>query len=106
SPPSDRHTLSLHDALPIYLIAPDAATPSNPKNSTVTGANLTGDVSVSASAGFEVAEAAAGPWLSSLVLTPTTGSVSATVFVRFDPAGGGAATGSVTHTSPGAPTRT
>ncbi len=104
-PPPPAPTLDV-SATSLNLIAPDAATPSNPKTYTVTGANLTGDVSVTASATFEVAEAASGPWLSSVVLAPVAGSVSATVFVRFDPAGGGATSGTVTHTSPGAPTRT
>jgi subtilisin-like proprotein convertase family protein len=88
----------------LSLIAPDANTISNSKSYTVSGANLAADVDITAPTGFEIATAATGPWLAGLTLAQTGGTLaSTTVHVRFDPnATGGAANGTLAHTSAGA----
>jgi len=47
----------------------------------VTGSNLTANVSVTAPSGFAVSTSASGPWTSSVSLTPSSGAVSQTIYV-------------------------
>lgn len=92
----------------LSLIAPDSTTPSAVASYSVSGVNLTADVSVNAPSGIELAEAAGGPWQAALNLAQAGGNVSTTVYVRFNPllTGGANATGQVLHTSAGAANRT
>ncbi len=52
---------------------------------TVTGINLTGDLTVNALAGYTYSTTAGGTYTSTLTLPQTGGSVSQTVFVKFTP---------------------
>ncbi|TDX83007.1 T9SS type A sorting domain-containing protein [Epilithonimonas xixisoli] len=52
---------------------------------TLTGGNLTGDVTVGALAGYTYSTTSGGTYTSTLTLTPTSGSLSQTVFVKFNP---------------------
>lgn len=93
----------------LSLVAADAVTLSPSKSYTVGGSNLSADVDVAAPSGFEIATSAGGPWLSSLTLAHSAGTLAATtVYVRFDPnlTGGAAANGNISHTSSGAAGKT
>lgn len=93
----------------LSLVAADAVTVSQVKSYTVSGSNLGADVDVLAPGGFEIATSAGGPWLSSLTLAHSGGTLAATtVHVRFDPnlTGGMAASGAISHTSAGAAGKT
>lgn len=59
--------------------------PSSEKSFSLTGSNLTSDLTVSISADkhFEISSTSGGTFGSSLSYTPTSGSVSATVYVRM-----------------------
>ncbi|GAB2939832.1 hypothetical protein GCM10027048_00040 [Hymenobacter coalescens] len=72
---------------------------------TLTGANLTGDVTVTATGPFTISKdnTAHG---TSLTLTTAEVTTAKTLYVKFAPTATGAATGSITHTSAGAPART
>ncbi|MBX3475411.1 MAG: choice-of-anchor D domain-containing protein [Planctomycetes bacterium] len=72
----------------------------------VSGTFLTANIVVTPPASFEVALAAVGPWVSSLNLAPSGGTVASTpIFVRFSPTVLGAAAGNVTNASSGAVTQ-
>ncbi|MDD4688073.1 MAG: hypothetical protein PHH38_08345, partial [Candidatus Cloacimonetes bacterium] len=58
--------------------------PSSAQSFTVTGANLTGNLSVTAPANYSVASASGGTYGSSLTLNQSGGSVSATVYVKLN----------------------
>ncbi|MEQ1920898.1 MAG: LamG-like jellyroll fold domain-containing protein [Pyrinomonadaceae bacterium] len=72
--------------------------------SSVTGSDLTGTLTCSASsADFEVSpNGLAGSWASGVGFTPSSGSVSATIHLRFNPGLPGAVSGNVTCSSAGA----
>lgn len=69
---------------------------------TVTGANLTGNITVTAPSGFAVSETSGSGFGSSLTLTQSGGSVNATVYVIFQPTAASSYSGNITHTSTGA----
>ncbi|MCB0497096.1 MAG: endonuclease [Cyclobacteriaceae bacterium] len=77
---------------------------------TVSGADLTGDILIEASAGFEVSLTDVdASFTSNITLPQTSGSVaSTTVYVRFKPTSDSNSnvTGTITHTSSGATTQT
>ncbi|TCZ70561.1 beta strand repeat-containing protein, partial [Flaviaesturariibacter aridisoli] len=52
---------------------------------TVTGSNLTGDVSVNALAGYTYSTTSGGTYTNTLTLSPTAGALNTTVFVKFTP---------------------
>jgi hypothetical protein len=83
-----------------------AGTPSVSRSFTVTGSYLTDLVTVTAPAEYEVATAAAGPYSSSLTLTPSgaTNIVSATINVRLTGNTAGTYAGNVVVSSPNAAT--
>lgn len=68
---------------------------------TVDGANLTDAVTVTAPAGFLLSSSAAGPFASTLTLTPTGGNLSETIYVAFAPTTGATYTDQITFTSAG-----
>ncbi|MCD4829814.1 MAG: choice-of-anchor D domain-containing protein [Candidatus Cloacimonetes bacterium] len=81
---------------------------------TVSGSNLTGNVTIDAPTGFELALTPTGRndsrleriFSSQLVLTPTGGALPATtIYVRFAPSVSGPASGDISHTSPDATTK-
>jgi hypothetical protein len=75
---------------------------------TVSGDNLTGDVTVTAPAQFEVSTDNT-TFSSSLTLTQSGGDLvgePVTIYARFSPTATGAASGNITHSSPGATTQT
>ena len=63
----------------------DGSGPSSEKSFSVTGSNLTADltVSIAADAHFEISSTSGGTFSNSLSYTPSGGSVSATVYVRM-----------------------
>ena len=78
--------------------------PSTSQNFALTGSNLTANVSVSVTSNYQIASSAGGTWGTSLSYTPSSGSVSATVYVRqiAGLAIGTGYTGTVTCSSTGA----
>jgi hypothetical protein len=76
-------------------------TSSIPQSYTITGSNLTSNVVINAPSGFEVSTSSGGPYGSSLTLSPSGGSISATVYVRFSPTSAQSYSGNITNTSSG-----
>lgn len=66
---------------------------------TITAANLVGNLTVTAPAGFTISNAQNGTFAQTLTLPPTSGALSQTVFVRFAPTQAGTFTGNITHQS-------
>ncbi len=81
-------------------------TASTPQSYTVTGSNLTVNVTVTAPTGVEISQTgAAGTYAASQVLTQTGGAVNATIHARITAAAAaGAISGNITHASTGATT--
>ena len=76
---------------------------------TVTGANLTADITITAPAGFQISTAAASGFGTTLNLTQTAGAVATTtIYTRYSPTAATGATGNlnITHSSTGATTQT
>lgn len=72
---------------------------------TVSGSNLTANISISAPTGFEISTNASTGFSSSLTLTQSGGSVaSTTIFVRMTAAATGSPSGNISLTSTGATT--
>ncbi|MCC3160297.1 choice-of-anchor J domain-containing protein [Hymenobacter sp. 15J16-1T3B] len=80
-------------------------TTSAPLNYTLTGANLTTDVTVAATGPFTVSKDNT-TFASSVTLTAAEVATAKTLYVKFAPTVAGPTTGSLTHTSTGASTRT
>lgn len=58
--------------------------PSSPKSFTVSGENLTNDISISAPAAYEISTSESGPYFNSIYLTPLSGTVTnTTIYVRL-----------------------
>ncbi len=74
-------------------------TASTTQSYTLIGTNLTANVRVTASNGFEIGTSPGDNFGSVLILSPSNGSLSQTIYVRFTPASAGRAGGSITHTS-------
>ncbi len=87
---------------PETLVFPNAHPACNPRSYQVIGVNLTGDVTVTPSADFRVGASATGPYVSSLTLTPNSGQVSQTIYVKSASNGPGSYSGTITHASAGA----
>ncbi len=72
----------------------------------VSGSDLTGDLTISAPDDFEISLTSGSGFTSELVLSPTSGSVAATpIYVRFSKAVEGQSSGYLVHESRGATTR-
>ena len=72
----------------------------------VSGSGLTGNISVTAPAGFQISLTSGGGFGNSLVLSQTNGSVSpTTIYARYNPTVSGTVTGNIVHTSNGATSR-
>jgi hypothetical protein len=60
-------------------------TTAGPKSFTLTGSNLTGNVTVGALNGFTYSTTETGTYATSLTLTPSSGSINQTIYVKFTP---------------------
>lgn len=81
-------------------------TTSSEQNYTVSGANLTANITVTAPSGFEVSTTSGSGFGSSVTLTPSGGTVgSTTIYVRFAPGSAGSYSVNITHASTGATTQ-
>lgn len=79
--------------------------PSTSQNYTVSGSNLTANITVTAPTDFQVS-LNNSTWSSSVTLTQSGGTVSATtVYARMNRSTAGSPSGSITHTSTGATTQ-
>lgn len=73
---------------------------------TVSGSDLTGNLTITAPPEFEVSASSGTDFGPSVVFVPTSGTVGASpVYVRFSPTSAGAKSGDITNASPGAQTR-
>lgn len=73
---------------------------------TVSGSNLTNDISLTAPSGFEISRSSGSDYKSSLSLTQSGGTVaSTTIYVRFKPASTGLKSGNIAIKSTGAETK-
>ena len=90
----------------LALTSPALATPGPARQYNVSGVNLTGNLTITAPANFEVSLSSTTGFGPSLSLVPTGGTVSGTpVFARYVPAALGVVNGDITHVSPGATTK-
>lgn len=82
--------------------------PSTEQTYTVSGSDLTSDITLTAPTGYEISETSGSGFASSLNLTPTSGTVSATpIYVRLSSSASvGVTSGDITHSSSGATTQT
>ena len=70
---------------------------------TVSGANLTANILISAPTGFQISESSSSGFASSLSLVPSGGTVSSTIiYVAFDPTAQQSYAGNIANTSTGA----
>ena len=72
---------------------------------TVTGTNLTNDVTVTAPTGYQVSKTTLTGFATSITLTQTAGNVNATVYTNFTPTAIQAYNGNITNESAGATTK-
>jgi len=80
---------------------------SSEQSYTVSGSNLTANISISAPSDFEISTTSGSGFGSSLSLIPSDGTVSSTpIYVRFAPSTTGPASGNITHNSTGATEKT
>jgi CSLREA domain-containing protein len=74
---------------------------------TVSGANLSGDVTITAPSDFQISATSGAGFGTSVVLSPSSGTLNTTaIYVRFAPSSAGPKGGNVTNESPGALTKT
>ncbi|MCK6612511.1 MAG: hypothetical protein L6Q78_15905, partial [Bacteroidia bacterium] len=100
------------DAIPVPSISLSASfdpfstcqgTASSAQQFTVGGINLSGDITITAPAGFEVSSTLASGYTASLKLTPVSGIVAAsTLYLRINSSATGTPAGSLTASSPDA----
>ncbi|MBP7152296.1 MAG: lamin tail domain-containing protein, partial [Paludibacteraceae bacterium] len=77
-------------------------TTAGPKSFTLTGSNLTGNVTVGALTGFTYSTTETGTYANSLTLTPSSGSINQTIYVKFTPTAVQSYNGNITISSQGA----
>ncbi len=88
---------------PLSAFSTNQNTPSATQNYSVSGANLTADIALTAPSGFEISTSASSGFGGTLTLTQSSGSVSSTIiYVRLTGANVGTPSGNITHTSTGA----
>ena len=88
---------------PLTEFTSEPGTPSDEQSYTVSGINLTDDITITSPSDFEISLTSGSGFGSSLTLTRSDGSVAATtVYVRFNRATEGTSSGDITHTSSGA----
>ncbi len=100
-------------ATPAIMVSPTSLTDfgnvtvgnsSTSQNYTVSGSNLTANITVTAPTDFEVS-LDNSTFLNSVTVTQTGGTASATIYVRFTPQSAGVKSGNVTNASTGATTQ-
>lgn len=92
--------------LSLSFVSQGTTIPSGERTFTVSGSNLLGQITLTASTAFEVSLTSGSGYGPSLQLSPTGGTVATTtIFVRFTPSVTGTTPGTVTVTSSGATTR-
>ena len=74
---------------------------SNPQSFTITGSNITSDVTVSAPNGFLIRQGTSGNFVQTLTITPTNNSVNAALQARFAPTSAGSYNSTITATTSG-----
>ncbi|QJD95219.1 hypothetical protein HH214_04665 [Mucilaginibacter robiniae] len=72
---------------------------------TVKGGNLVSDITVTPPAGFEISQTSGGPYQTSLILTQTNGTVSATLYTRMAASASSPSPGNITLSATGATTQ-
>ncbi len=83
-----------------------SGSPSEYQTASISGTNLTGNVTVTAPTDYEISKNGSA-WSSTLTYTPSAGSLSESVFyVRLNASSTGTKTGNITITSEGATTKT
>ena len=104
SPSTSNPTISVTGALSAMSTTPGVA--SSPSSFSASGSNLTGNITVTAPADFEISTSSGSGYASSLTLNKTSGTVSATpIFVRLAASDSvGTYSGNVSLTSSGATT--
>jgi hypothetical protein len=91
---------------PLSAFSSVPGTPSAKQSYTVSGSNLTDDITLTAPSDFEISLTSGSGFTSSLTLSQSGGSVAATtIYVRFNRATEGTSAGNITHTSTDATTR-
>ncbi len=75
------------------------------KNYTLTGSHLTNNVTVTALTGYQVSLSSSSGFVSSINLTPSSGSVNETIYVKFTPTASADYNGNVTNVSTDATTK-
>ncbi|MGF1532572.1 MAG: DUF5689 domain-containing protein [Bernardetiaceae bacterium] len=100
-------TISISETLTTF-ISGGVGSPSSEQSYTVSGSDLTGDVSITAPSNFEVSLTSGSGFGSSVVIPVATANSNTTnVFVRYNPTSAPLGhTGNIVHTSAGAATRT
>jgi hypothetical protein len=78
---------------------------STPQSYSLSGVNLSGTTTVTATGPFTIAKSATGPFSTTLSFTPADLAAATPVYVRFTPTATGAATGSLSNVSAGATSR-
>jgi hypothetical protein len=78
---------------------------SSPNSFTVSGLNLTGNLTVNAFAGYTYSTSAGGAYTATLSLSPSAGAVNQTVYVKFTPTAAQAFNGNITVSGGGASTQ-
>lgn len=92
--------------VPLNAFGSTPGVPSAQQSYTVSGSNLTGNVTLTAPADFEISTTSGSGWASSLILTQSGGTVGPTsIYVRFNRATAGVSSGTITHASAGATTQ-
>ena len=69
---------------------------------TVSGVNLTNNVSIAALSGYSYSTSAGGTYTSTLTLTPASGAISQTIYVKFTPGATGVISGNIVVSCSGA----
>jgi len=98
-------TINITD-VPLTEFSSEPDTPSAEQSYTVSGSNLTDDITITPPSDFEISTTSGSGWTTSaLILTQSGGDVAATdIYVRFNRATEGASSGDITHISSGAVT--
>ncbi len=106
SPPSTTPTITVGSITGFGNVIVN--TTSAEKSYSVSGINLTGDISIVPPAGFEISTGTGGSFVQTnpIVLSPTGGNVSSTIYVRFKPTLEQVYSGNITHNSSGATEKT
>jgi hypothetical protein len=101
--PTPRITIT---GTPLSAFSGVPGTPSAEKTYTVSGSNLTNDITITAPTDFQVSLNSGSGFASSLVLSQSGGLVADTpIYVRFNRATDGTSSGNITHASSGATAR-